>query len=88
MGGGAAARPIGSITRGTTNPNRLRRVDRFCAGPLAPVLWSAGERPVVVDLGYGASPVTAVEFHDRLRRVHAGVRLVGLEIEPARTATT
>ena len=40
--------------------------------------------PVVVDLGYGASPVTAVELHDRLRRVRADVQVVGIEIDPAR----
>jgi hypothetical protein len=40
----------------------------------------------VVDLGYGASPITAVELHDRLQRVRADVRVVGIEIEPARVA--
>ena len=38
----------------------------------------------VVDLGYGASPVTAVELHDRLRRVRSDVQVVGIEIDPAR----
>lgn len=79
-------KPVGTITRGTTNPNRLRRVDRFCAGPLADVLRAAGPSPVVVDLGYGASPVTAVEWHARLLRVRPDVRLVGLEIDPERVA--
>ena len=54
---------------GTTNPNRLRRVDRWLAGPQAWRLRRSARPPVVVDLGYGASPVTAVELHDRLRRV-------------------
>ena len=31
----ARQRPVGTITRGTTNPNRLRRVDRWLAGPQA-----------------------------------------------------
>ncbi len=79
-----ASRPIGAITRGTTNPNRLRRVDRYCAGPLASVLWGAGVGPVVVDLGYGATPITAVELHERLRRIRPDMRLVGLEIDPER----
>jgi len=39
---------------------------------------------VVVDLGFGASPVTAVEFHDRLRRVRPDLRLAGVEIDPER----
>ncbi|MDQ2757687.1 MAG: class I SAM-dependent methyltransferase, partial [Actinomycetota bacterium] len=42
--------------------------------------------PVVVDLGYGASPVTAVELYERLRRVRADVEVVGIEIDPARVA--
>ena len=80
----AAKRPVGTITRGTTNPNRLRRVDRWLAGPQAWRLRRAGAAPVVVDLGYGASPVTAVELHHRLGRVRADVEVVGIEIDPAR----
>ncbi len=78
-------RPVGTITRGTTNPNRLRRVDRWIAGPLAPA-WRTAQRPLVVDLGYGATPVTAVELHSRLRRVRPDVEVVGLEIDPERVA--
>jgi hypothetical protein len=73
------------ITRGTTNPNRLRRVDRWLAGPMASRLLAAAD-PVVVDLGYGATPVTAVELLERLRRVRPDVRVVGLEIDPDRVA--
>ena len=78
-------RPVGVITRGTTNPNRLRRCDRWLAGPQA---WRlrGGPAPVVVDLGYGASPVTALELSDRLRRVRPDVEVVGIEIDPARVA--
>ena len=77
-------RPVGTVTRGTTNPNRLRRVDRWLAGPQAWRLRSPVRPPVVVDLGYGASPVTAVELHDRLRRVRPDVQVVGVEIDQAR----
>ena len=42
------------------------------------------EPPVVVDLGYGASPVTALELHDRLARVRSDVEVVGIEIDPER----
>jgi hypothetical protein len=80
----ARQRPVGTITRGTTNPNRLRRVDRWLAGPQAWRLRRSAERPIVVDLGYGASPVTAVELHDRLQRVRPDVQVVGIEIDPAR----
>jgi hypothetical protein len=31
-------KPIGAITRGTTNPNRLRRVDNFIAYRCAELL--------------------------------------------------
>ncbi|MBK9476921.1 MAG: class I SAM-dependent methyltransferase [Tetrasphaera sp.] len=77
--------PVGVITRGTTNPNRLRRCDRWLVGPQA---WRlrlyAGGAPLVVDLGYGASPVTAVELSDRLLRVRGDVEVLGLEIDPDR----
>jgi hypothetical protein len=78
-------KPLGAVTRGTTNPNRLRRVDSWLAATLGPALRAAAE-PVVVDLGYGASPVTAVELRSRLARVRADVRVVGLEIDPVRVA--
>jgi SAM-dependent methyltransferase len=78
-------RPEGDITRGTTNPSRLRRVDRWIAGPLADVL-RAGDRPLVVDLGFGASPVTTLELYRRVRRVAPSAEVTGLEIDPARVA--
>ena len=76
--------PVGSITRGTTNTNRLRRVDRWIAEQ--PALRRAGD-PLVVDLGYGASGVTAFELATRLRRARADVEVLGLEIDPARVRT-
>jgi hypothetical protein len=39
---------------------------------------------LVVDLGYGALPVTTLELASRLRVVRADVRVVGLEIHPDR----
>ncbi len=77
-------RPVGTITRGTTNPNRLRRCDRWIAGPQSWRLRRSPTSPVVVDLGYGASPVTALELHERLSRVRSDVQVVGIEIDPAR----
>jgi hypothetical protein len=73
--------PIGSITRGTTGTNRLRRVDRWIAQ--LPAFRRAAD-PLVVDLGYGASATTTLELHQRLSRVHPRVEVVGLEIDPAR----
>jgi hypothetical protein len=77
------ARALGLPTRGTTNPNRLRRVDRWVVGRHAAVLRGAAD-PVVVDLGYGASPVTTVEMAARLAVVRPDVRVVGVELAPER----
>ena len=78
-------RPVGTITRGTTNPNRLRRIDRWLTSVEGRRLRPAAD-PLVVDLGYGASPVTTVELFERLRAVRPDVEVVGLEIDPARVA--
>ncbi|MFG3254385.1 class I SAM-dependent methyltransferase [Streptomyces sp. NPDC048172] len=82
----AARRPVGTVTRGTTNPNRLRRMDRWIAAVHAPALRRADAPPVAVDLGYGAAPWTAVELLARLRTVRADVRVHGVEIDPERVA--
>ncbi|MBB5117938.1 methylase [Streptomyces eurocidicus] len=76
-------RPIGSVTRGTTNPNRLRRMDRWIADAHGAALRASAD-PVAVDLGYGAAPWTAVELLGRLRTVCPAAEVVGVEIEPAR----
>ncbi|MGX2995553.1 class I SAM-dependent methyltransferase [Streptomyces sp. JNUCC 64] len=80
-----SSRPVGTVTRGTTNPNRLRRMDRWITATHAPVLRRADD-PVAVDLGYGAAPWTAVELLHRLRTVAPRARVVGVEIDPARVA--
>jgi SAM-dependent methyltransferase len=79
------ARALGLPTRGTTNPNRLRRMDNWITARFSRLLKAAAD-PLVVDLGYGATPVTAVELAARLRRVRSDVRVVGLEIDPDRVA--
>ena len=79
------ARALGLPTRGTTNPNRLRRMDNWIAARLGVTLRDAAD-PLVVDLGYGATPVTAVELAARLAKVRPDVRVLGLEIDPARVA--
>src|SRR5262249_6322795 len=83
VGRAVTARGLGLAARGTTNPNRLRRVDRWIAGTQASRLRDATD-PLVVDLGYGASPVTTIELADRLRGVRPDVRVLGLEIDPDR----
>jgi hypothetical protein len=76
--------PIGTVTRGTTNTNRLRRVDRFLQ--TLPILRHSDD-PLVVDLGYGASAVTSLELHARLARVRGDVEVLGLEIDKERVRT-
>lgn len=83
---GGPRRPLGVVTRGTTNPNRLRRVDNWIATHCADLLRAAAD-PLVVDLGFGATPVTAVELRARLAAaVRPDVRVLGLEIDPVRVA--
>ncbi len=79
-----ASGAVGTVTRGTTNTNRLRRVDRWIAA--LPELRRTPD-PLVVDLGYGASGVTALELHQRLAKARPDVEVVGLEIEPGRVRT-
>ena len=75
--------PVGQVTRGTTGTNRLRRIDRWIARH--PAVRRAAD-PLVVDLGYGASGVTALELYARLARTRPDVEVLGLEIEPSRVA--
>ncbi|TFV62977.1 UNVERIFIED_ORG: class I SAM-dependent methyltransferase [Bacillus sp. AZ43] len=79
------ARALGLPTRGTTNANRLRRVDRWILATQVPRLRDSA-RPLVVDLGYGSSAVTTLELVERLGPEVAGLEVVGLEIDPARVA--
>lgn len=79
-----ASSPLGRPTRGTTGTNRLRRNDRWIAAADA---FRRAADPLVVDLGYGASGVTAFELATRLQRVRADAEVRGLEIDPARVAT-
>jgi hypothetical protein len=60
-------------------------MDHWIAAVLGPLLRAAPD-PLVVDLGYGASPVTAVELLGRLRPVRGDVRVVGVEIDRDRVA--
>ena len=77
------ARALGLPTRGTTNANRLRRVDRWLQATQVARLRDAA-RPLVVDLGYGSSAVTTLELAERLGPRVPRLEVVGLEIDPAR----
>jgi hypothetical protein len=46
----------------------------------------AVRRPLIVDLGFGASPVTTLELYRAVRAVLPGAEVAGLEIDPARVA--
>lgn len=79
-----SSRPVGTATRGTTNPNRLRRMDRWIAAVHGRAL-RASERPLAVDLGYGAAPWTTLELARRLRaEADPRCEVVGIEIDPER----
>jgi hypothetical protein len=75
-------KPVGEITRGTTNPNRLRRVDRYIANQ--PALRT--ENPLVVDLGFGANPTTTLELLNRVLEINPKATVLGIEIDPERVA--
>lgn len=76
--------PVGNPTRGTTGTNRLRRNDRWIAASEA---FRKASDPLVVDLGYGASGVTAFELAQRLRQKRPDAEVLGLELDPERVAT-
>ncbi|KUI29928.1 methylase [Mycobacterium sp. IS-1742] len=79
--------PIGVLTRGTTGYNRLRRSDRWLVhSPRVRTALLSATDPLVVDLGYGALPVTTLELASRLRTLRPDARVVGLEIHPDRVA--
>lgn len=81
----SSQRPLGTVTRGTTNPNRLRRCDRWLVATHRQRL-TKGAPPILVDLGHGASGVTTVEWAQRVRAVRPDARVLGLEIDPDRVA--
>jgi hypothetical protein len=77
--------PVGQPTRGTTFPNRLRRVDRWMLHTMRPVLTDYRTPRLIVDLGFGADSVTTVEMFTRLRTLVCDeLEVVGIEIDPER----
>ncbi|MFN5159804.1 MAG: class I SAM-dependent methyltransferase [Rhodoluna sp.] len=76
-------KPVGVITRGTTNPNRLRRIDRFICNQ---AILRQIEQPLIVDLGFGANPTTSIELLERVKRINPKAQLLGVEIDPERVA--
>jgi len=72
---------VGEITRGTTNPNRLRRVDRYICNQS---ILRQHLNPLVVDLGFGANPTTTIELLDRITSVNSKTKVLGIEIDRER----
>ena len=79
-------KPLGLITRGTTNPNRLRRVDSWIAWKYGDAL-RALDSALIVDLGYGESPITTLELAKRIRQAAPTTHVVGLEIDRERVTS-
>ena len=79
-----ASSPLGHPTRGTTGTNRLRRNDRWIAASTA---FRSAADPLAIDLGYGASGVTAFELATRLTKVREDAEVIGFELDPQRVAT-
>ncbi|WJZ01532.1 methylase [Corynebacterium freiburgense] len=77
--------PIGVITRGTTNINRLRRCDRWMTyeSNIQRSLMHS-KSPLAIDVGYGASHTTTCEWATWLRRSRPDIEVIGLEIDPNR----
>lgn len=75
-------KPVGQVTRGTTGTNRLRRFDRWIAHLAGPQLQHG--TPLAVDLGFGATPHTTLEWQRGLHQLNPGIRVVGVEIDPER----
>ena len=76
-------RAVGQVTRGTTAANRLRRFDRLIAHLAARELRTV-DRPLAVDLGFGAHPATTIEWQRSLTATNPGVEIIGIEIDRAR----
>lgn len=83
-GTGKKAKPIGVITRGTTGVNRLRRFDRWCFHHSAVRSLVRDGDALALDVGYGASHTTTVEWGRWLHRLDPSMRVIGLEINPER----
>ena len=83
-------KPIGSITRGKTAPNRLRRVDSFITVYEHGLLKRTDgdfARALFVDLGFGAEATTTLESAERFRKWNPSLQVLGVEIDPERIAS-
>lgn len=63
---------------------RLRRIDRWIVGTPWVARTLRADDPLAVDLGFGSSPITTVEWASRLAAVRSDTPVVGLDIDPER----
>ncbi len=80
-------KPVGSITRGKTASNRLRRVDNFILLYEPSLLTRTDglfQHSLFVDLGYGFDARTTLESAERFRRVNPNLPILGVEIDKER----
>jgi hypothetical protein len=89
----AASRPAGSgpppdrVTRGKTARNRLRGSDHFLLHYDRSLLTRRDgryARALCVDLGYGATPHTTLEWRRRLATCRTDLAVLGVEVDPDR----
>ncbi|HET6911285.1 MAG TPA: class I SAM-dependent methyltransferase [Mycobacteriales bacterium] len=77
-------KPLGAMTRGTTAARRLRHVDSWLFATHRASLTDPDA--LVVDLGFGASPVTTLELARGVHRFNPTATVVGLDIDPERVS--
>jgi hypothetical protein len=70
-------KPIGVTTRGTTNPNRLRRVDSWIAWKYVGLLRNVNSPTII----------TTLELAQRIRETAPKTRVIGLEIDRERVVS-
>ncbi len=75
-------RPLGIPTRGKTTSGRLRRADQLLA--LAYPFAIHNLPAPFIDLGFGASPVTALDSLRNLRSWNSRLNVIGVEIDAER----
>jgi hypothetical protein len=73
--------PVGRPVRARTRPGRLAALDAWVCHERASVLRLGGR---VLDVGYGALPVTTLELAAAVRAVAPGLEVVGVERDAAR----
>jgi len=75
-------RPLGIPTRGKTTSGRLRRADQLLA-VVYPFALRNMHAPFV-DLGFGETPITALDSLQQLRAINPKLQVIGVEIDADR----